>query len=261
MPPTPNAKAQQPRQPHELCGPGKPPTAAVDVHSALLGAPITRHLPKATNTSPRLLKQDFLGCLFTQRPALRESEMTNIGTQATKPSPPTITHHQALRIPINCPSDFVILRRARSPQKSAYSEPNPIIQTIEQIIANWSIESSLLWCNRKSGTRTPSPNAQARQTRQPHEPCGPGKPPTAAAVGCSALLTLHTAGAARQPQGTGHRLSMQFHKPSGAVLKEVGAPACRILVASSANALTPWLKDLDASTWAKDPNTRRQALS
>jgi hypothetical protein len=52
-----------------------------------------------------------------------------------------------------------------------------------------------------------------------------------------------------------------FFKPSGVVLKEVGAPACRIKVALSANALTPWLKDLDASTWAQDLNTRRQALS
>jgi len=80
-------------------------------------------------------------------------------------------------------------------------------------------------------------------------------------VTINGLLTLHTAAAARQPQGTGHRLSIQVHKPSGVVLKEVGAPACRIKVASSANALTPWLKDLDASTWAQDPNTRRQTLS
>ena len=32
------------------------------------------------------------------------------------------------------------------------------------------------------------PNAQAQQPRQPYETCGPGKPHTAAAVGCSALL-------------------------------------------------------------------------
>ena len=33
-----------------------------------------------------------------------------------------------------------------------------------------------------------APNAQAQQPRQPPEAYGPGKPHTAAAVGCSALL-------------------------------------------------------------------------
>jgi hypothetical protein len=84
---------------------------------------------------------------------------------------------------------------------------------------------------RKKGTFTPQdctaerPSSAAAATAVTSSP---GKAIPVAAVCWSASLTRQAAPAARQPQGTGARLTLLFHKPSCVVSKEVGAPASRI---------------------------------